>query len=112
MKDNPIIASASFRYATAKYIQVDQDRANQVIERASKVKAFIIENPTITGSGGRHDRDATIVGSIVEPRDRLWMQDILAIVEADLSAHETANPLINIKELLDTVISAALLYAR
>lgn len=112
VKDNPIIASASFRYATSKYIQGDQERASQVIDRASKVQAFIVENPTITVSAVMQYLDATINWGGLDPLDRILIQDILAIIEADLSAHETPNPLINIKELLDTVISAAILYAR
>lgn len=112
VKDNPVFASASFRYATAKYIQDDLDRANQVIERASKVQAFIVENPTITVSDVMQYLDATIDWGGLDPLDRLLIRDILAIVEADLSAHETANPLINIKELLDTIIDAASRYGR
>ena len=118
VKDNPIIASASFRYATAKYInrgdtEIERSkRSSQVIERVSKLKEFIVENPTITVSGVMQYLDETIDWGEMDLSDRILIQDILTIVKADLSVHEVSNPLVNIKELLDTVISAALLYGR
>ena len=118
VKENPFAASATFRYATAKYIDRGESaadsaaRASQVVERASKVRAFIVDNPTITVSAVMQYLDATVNWSSLDLADRILVQDILRIVEADLSSHETENPLINIRELLDTVISAALLYGR
>jgi len=118
LKENPVIASTSFRYATAKYIEngstyaKKQERKNQVIDTASKVEAFIDANPTVTVKSVMVYLDSVISWDKLPPSDRILIAEILTIVEADLSAYEQANPLINVKELLNTVISAALLYGK
>mgnify|MGYP005999233947 CR=1 FL=1 len=89
-----------------------EKRAGHVVDRASKVLAFVDDNPTITVSAVMQYLDATIDWSALDLADRMLIKDILTIVEADLSAHETSNPLINVRELLGTVIDAALLYGR
>jgi hypothetical protein len=118
VKDNPVKASFAFRYATAKYIDsgktdaIKDRRANEVVSTSSKVLAFIDDNPTVSVSDVMQYLDAVIDWGSLDVADRMLVNDILQIVEADLSVHETQNPLVNIRELLDTVISAALLYGR
>ena len=107
VKDNPVFASASFRYATAKYIGDNPNRADQVIERGSKVLAFIDKNPTVTVSAVMQYLDAIIDWSSLDAADRMLVSDIISIVEADLSAQETQNPLVNVREILDVIVSAA-----
>jgi uncharacterized protein YceK len=112
VKDNPVFASTAFRYATAKYINNDDKRAAQVVERGSKVLAFIDSNPTVTVSAVMQYLDATIDWSSLDLADRLLVQDIISIVEADLRAQESQNPLVNVREVFEVIVNAALLYGK
>ena len=116
VKENPLVASVSFRYATAKYIdggKTDADktkRKDKVLDVASKVKAFIETNPTLTIASVMQYLDEIINWGSLDPADRVLIQEILKIVQSDLQNHKTQNPLVNVIELLDTIISAATLY--
>lgn len=116
LSENPVFASVSFRYATAKYIErgdttIDRrQRQNNVIETGAKVKAFIEANPTIAVSSVMQYLDAVIDWGKLDTSDRILVQEIITIVEADLLAQEAENPLVNLKELLETIINAAILY--
>lgn len=115
-KDNPIVASASFRYATAKYIERSNsdsgqiERAALVIDTVSRINVFIAETESVTVAKIMGYLDSIIPWEGMDQSDRILIKELLSISEAYLGTHETASVDINIKELLDTIVSAALMY--
>lgn len=118
VKENPVKASFAFRYATATFIERGsteeqrQARAEEVERVGNDVLAYIDSNPRISTNSVMSYLDSRIDWGSLNTADRILVMDILTIVESELSTHEIANPLINVRELLETIVSAAVIYAR
>lgn len=118
VKENPIKSSFAFRYATAKYIERkpteegQKIRSHEVATTTSKVLTFIDNNPRVSVDDVMDYLDKSIDWGSMDAADRMLVLDILTIAKSELSAYETTNPLVNVRELLQTVLSAAMIYSR
>lgn len=122
LNENPVFASMATRQAVGRYIaegktvEEERARAEDVKNRISKVMQFVDGNPTTSVDSLMIVIDANIEWQKLEPVDRLLVQDIVMLVEAELRKHESESSALSestslaIKALFKTAIGAAQIY--
>ena len=120
--ENPVFASVATRQAVARYIsaadtpEAQAERAKDVERRINKVTAFLDGNPTTTIDALMDAIDLAIDWDEMQPADRILVEDIVFLVEAELRQYEVENSpieetaLIAIRGLFEVAISAAQIY--
>lgn len=122
VNENPIFADIATRQAVGRYIaagsspEEQEARAVDVDKTVTKALIFLEGNPTATVDTLLAVVDTYIDWGSLSVPDRLLVQDILALVEAELRKHEdeasgiSDTARIAIRDLLETAISAAAWY--
>lgn len=120
VSENPLVAQIATRQAVAQYISAGEtieeeiERAEQVKKRITKVLLFVDENAEATVPDLMAVIDDSIEWEQLTIQDRLLVQDIVALVEAELQ--KATEPIIPestrivLVTLFRTALSAAEIY--